>query len=303
MIGRIAARVGEERGFTLMEVTMAMALLVVILGATLTTFNQFEGTSRLNQIQNEAQDRTRLAIDRLARELRNLASPTPQQPLAVDKAQAYDLVFQTVDPVGPNTGQNAANVRRVRFCLDTSNANNEKIWSQQQRWTTAAAPTVPATASCPDSSWGNQTLIANNIVNRASGQDRAVWAFNSTTLTDITSVRTTIYVDVNPGAKPAESRLGTGVFLRNQNRRPIASFTATVAGSRHVILNGSASEDPEGDALTYTWYDGTTKIGTGTLLDYPAPAAPASTTRSIKLQVFDTAGLVGELGPLSVNVP
>ena len=39
--------------------------------------------------------------------------------VCVDRAGARDLIFQTVDPVGPNAGDNASNVKRIRYCLDT----------------------------------------------------------------------------------------------------------------------------------------------------------------------------------------
>ena len=50
--------------------------------------------------------------------------------------------------------------------------------------------------------------------------------------------------------------LGSGVFLRNQNRAPVASCTAQRAGTgKQIALNGSASEDPEGFNLKeYKWY-------------------------------------------------
>jgi hypothetical protein len=68
------------------------------------------------------------------------------------------------------------------------------------------------------------------------------------------ALRSTVYVDPDPGRKPAETTLTTRVFLRNQNRPPIADFSVTTSANR-VTLNGSASEDPEGKSLTYQWFD------------------------------------------------
>ena len=75
------------------------------------------------QDRSDNQDRTRQGIDRIVRELRNLASPTQEKPEAVDLAGAYDLVFQTIDALGPNSGLNAANVMRVRYCLSSATDN------------------------------------------------------------------------------------------------------------------------------------------------------------------------------------
>ena len=55
--------------------------------------------------------------------------------------------------------------------------------------------------------------------------------------------------------------LGTGVFLRNQNRKPVASCTTIYTGTgKQVALNGSGSEDPEGFSIKeYHWFlDGST---------------------------------------------
>lgn len=286
----------RESGFTLIEVLVVSALMTVVFLTSIATLDAFTRQSSINDRVNESQDEARRMLDRAAKEMRNLASPTPEQPQAVDKADAYDFVFQSVDPAGPNAGQNSANVRHVRYCLDAADPDNGRIYRQTQTWTTAAAPPAPSTAACPDAAWPTQEIVAEHVVNRSGAQDRPLWRFNSTTLTAITSIRAEVFVDVNPGDLPAETRLSTGLFLRNQNRAPVAEFAWTVAGNRHLLLNGSASEDPEGQTLTYVWYDGEDKIGEGVTCDC---VATATGSRSIKLKVFDPAGLEG-VSPIQV---
>jgi hypothetical protein len=92
------------------------------------------------------------------------------------------------------------------------------------------------------------------VVNRINGQDRPVFIYNSTDVQRVSKVRTSLFVDPTPGRRPVETRLSSGVFLRNQNRIPAASFTATVTADKRLILNGSGSEDPEGMPLQYEWY-------------------------------------------------
>src|SRR4051794_41885081 len=94
-----------------------MGMSLAVLGATLSIFSGSERIDRQTQARNASQESARLAMDLMSRELRNLASPTPEQPEAVDLAGPYDLVFETVDPVGPNLADNGSNVERGRYCL------------------------------------------------------------------------------------------------------------------------------------------------------------------------------------------
>jgi prepilin-type N-terminal cleavage/methylation domain-containing protein len=295
-------RLSGEQGFTLVELLVAMSLMVMVLGATLTTFTNFGNANRRNQSLNDAQDRARVAGDRLARELRNLSSPTNELPAAVEKATPYDLMFLTVDAAKPSGSLNDFNSRRVRYCLNTSSPTDERLWVQTQTWTTAAAPAAPSTTSCPDSAWPTQQIAADKIVNRIGGQDRPVFFYTmvGSDLTTVSAIRTELFVDVDPGQAPAEARLSSGVHLRNQNRKPTASFTSTVNGST-VTLNGSASEDPEGDSLRYAWFNGSTKVGSGVIFSYLVPGSGTRTV-SLTLKVYDGPGLEGVAGPQAVTV-
>ena len=69
--------------------------MLIVLGATLTTFNNFERNVKTNDQQNEAQEQARRGMDLMSRDLRNLASPTPNLPLAVDRYEALDVIFQS----------------------------------------------------------------------------------------------------------------------------------------------------------------------------------------------------------------
>ena len=297
-------RLRQQRGFTLIEVLATMSLLSVVVGATVTLFTGFLRNDRVARLQNESQDQARLGLDTLARELRNLASPKDNEPKAVETASSYNVLFRTVDPVKPNGSTNPRNIKRVRYCLGASSGGRETLWSQQQTWTDPDPPPgVPSMASCPDNAWGNKREIAADVVNR----ERAIPVFSfvpgPAPLEDIKSIHSELAVDANPGKSPAASTLDSGVFLRNQNRAPVASCTATHAGSNDVVLNGSASEDPEGHPLvTYTWYLGavndtaTTKQGIVAQWTVPGPG-----TYSFSLKVKDHGNLTN-VSSCEVNV-
>lgn len=291
----IRDRLVDEAGVTLVEMLVVVVLASVVMGTTLTTFTQFEQTTGTNQRLNDAQDQVRVGLTGLARELRNMASPTNELPHAVVVADGHDLIFQSVS---------STQTRRVRYCYDTA---AKQMWRQVQ----LLPFTLPASGSCPDLAWGSQRAAVENVVNEA----RPVFSYNSNELTSVTEVAATLYVDVNGSSeRPTETSLQTSVFLRNQNRSPVASFTATVSGAT-MILNGSGSSDPEGRALDFYWYDAavatnacgelpdgvaaTGCIGRGAVYNYAPPAG----TRSVHLVVRDPATLTDEASSQSVCVP
>jgi hypothetical protein len=295
------ARLADERGeMGLVQLLVAMSIFAAVLGATLVTFQNFDMLSRRTVDRTASQDSARTSADRVVRELRNLASPTIAQPQAVDKATDYDLVFQTVDPIGPNSGANAPNIKRVRWCLDQTNPANEKLYVQNQTWVTLATPAAPSTSACPASGWTTTTTLAVNLTNNYNGQNRPLFAYNSTTLTAIREIHLDLYSDIDPSRAPNETHITTGVFLRNQNAAPLAAFSYALSGSSAIVLNGSQSYDPEGDALKYSWLDNGVKQGEG--VTYSMPVTPNS-NHSIQLQVFDPAGLPGSSATTSIHVP
>ena len=310
------ARLRDERGVTLIELLIGMVITLVIFGATLTAVTAVSRSAQRTNEHNEAQDVARTYMDRLARQLRNLASPSiftedyQAQPYAVDSAAPYDLVFRMVDEVRAAGSLNQANVKRVRYCLDATTPSRGKLYQQEQTWTNRASndpPPLPSLGSCPAAGWTRTALVSEDIVNRIGGQNRPMFAYNSADLQRISQIHADLYVDTTPGEAPVETRLGSGVTLRNQNRVPVARLDVDQSASQ-LVLNGSASEDPEGMPLTYQWYiDPPTPLPNCDLLPKPAscvgqgvvvntPLTPGH--HRVVLVVKDPAGLpaVAEVG-------
>jgi prepilin-type N-terminal cleavage/methylation domain-containing protein len=287
----------RENGFSLIELLLAMTLTLVVLGATLAVFNTAERGFRDNQRQNEAQDQVRFATDTLARRLRNIASPTdagatPEQPL--ERATSQDLIFRTVNSVGAATPTNPQNLQRYRYCFATG---ENRFYVQRQTWSTAD-PGMPTGTSCPGGGWPETTVAASEVTNGG----RAVFSYHldrAGTVTEQTSVAPAdfasvvsvgprLFVDPLPTRPPGESTLTTRVFLRNQNRPPTASFTATVATGTTVQLNGMDSDDPESGRLSYAWYvDGVKLANTSATPTVTLTAGP----HSIYLVIADVGNL------------
>jgi type II secretory pathway component PulJ len=256
----MVARMQREDGFTLVEVLITCVLMLVVLGATLGTFESFQRNVSVNEKQNQAQDTTRNAMDLMSRDLRNLASPTDEEPLALDLSEAQQIIFQSEGRVMPAGSLNEANTTRVRYCY---NVATEKLYRQVQTWTTAAFPAIPDSTTCPGTAWPADTtkLVAENVVN----DTRPIFGYNAVDPRDVTEVNASLYVDVNPGTPPLESTLQTAVYLRNQNRKPSAVFSVALANAgTTIIMNASGSTDPEEKPLSFRWFvDGVEETGDG----------------------------------------
>lgn len=300
-------RLSDQRGITLIEVLVASTISLIILGATLSVVVAMARGANANDRQNEAQQTARLTLDTLARQLRNLASPSSgltsgpvaaSQPRSIERDLPSDLIFKDVDQVQPAGSLNKPNVRRVRYCLDGSTG---RIYMQTQTWTTAAEPAMPADTACPGAGWTTgPRVVADHVTNGArplfaySGDTGAITATDSSSRADISRVTATVYVDADADQRPSETQLVTSVFLRNQNREPAAAIKGVVLNrtTRTIQLDGSDSTDPEGQPLTYEWLmDGVVMEGyTGIVVQLNVPTGP----HTFQLVVRDPANLASQ---------
>jgi prepilin-type N-terminal cleavage/methylation domain-containing protein len=305
----------NQDGFSLIELLVAMSMVVVIFGATLTVLEVITRQAQGNTQRNDAQNQARLGIDLIVRQLRNISSPIAS-PKLVERAAPYDLVFQTVGP-GP-VGANASGAQRVRYCIpqDTpaGSAGNEVLYSQTQTWTTAQPPTSPWSADpsvsipCPDTSAttlaqsvSTGRVVVPSVTNRLRQTDRPAFSYNNSAtapsdLSKIISVQLDLFVNPTTQIAGAETELRSAAYLRNQLRAPEASFTSTATGSGGVLLNGGTSYSPDGEDLSFSW---------ACTAPTPCPAAstlagsatglvswqPGPGTYTVVLTTTDTTGL------------
>jgi type II secretory pathway pseudopilin PulG len=318
----------SERGeISLTGLLVAMLLFGIVMAATLLVFQTSEAVTRDTMKRTDAQDRARVAEEILAKNLRNLAGPPGNLTASgVEQAQTlvtktdYDLAFETVDPAAPNAGStNQSNVKRVRYCLDDAG----RLYKQQQTWT-GTAPAAPTSTACPaplgaagTAQWQTQTILADNVVNKLdSGLNLPVFTYDSTDPTRVSQIHVNLMVNIDLAHRPRATTIATGIFLRNQNRVPVAAMTWVVSAAQGIILNGSASVDPEGQPLKYCWVDTAQRsvnvdpetnaqarcpagtVGMGVAFAY---LPPAHGSRNIQLAVKDPVDQWGVDGPHSIS--
>ena len=269
-------RLSNEDGFSLPEILIAMTIMLIIMGATLSSLDAFRSRQKLDQQRSDAQEVLRRGMDHLQRQLRNLATPQALTK-SIYRAGDYDLVFQTADPTK----------RWVRYCINPATAQtagaSARLWYGVFN---GASP--PTTTTCAGGGTWNATAVGGAVVNTRDSLSRPLFTYNwpqaagggpnTSDTSAITRVRSELWIDPNPGVRPAEQRLTSGVFLRNQNQAPVPSFTSTPGGTTaagfRVVLNASATTDFEGRRLNYYWYYGAAPaIPTGCKPPTPEPAS------------------------------
>ena len=308
----------DEDGFTLVELLIAMTLSLIIVTATLAVFAQMERGTRDNQQLNEAQTQVRVATDGLARRLRNLASPDyrvgatagTQQPL--ERATAQDLVFRTVSPEGAATPENLQNVERNRYCL---RAGDGALLMQRQTGDQVVTTAPPSDGACPGAGWDtpagagqNYRVVAQNITNGSRpmfvyevsptpGSYAETATVDDPELYSAIGLRMQLFVDPDTLHGPRETTVTSRVFLRNQNRKPLPAFDVTTSGMT-LLLNASASADPENKPLKYEWLDNGSPLLNAAgaevgKLDTAVTSVEAKpgTTYHLTLRVTDIGGL------------
>jgi prepilin-type N-terminal cleavage/methylation domain-containing protein len=270
-------RLRQQSGWTLIEMLVAMTLMLVVLSATLTTLDSGGQTRSTNERRNDAVEQARVSIDKIVRQLRNLASPSP----AIDRATATDFSFRTFDPTK----------RLVRYCLQTDNLGNLTTTATNLIQMISTTDTPGDYNHCTLSptvtpNWNSRRVVAQNLVNHRTGTastNADVFSYNgsSANTATISNVRINLVIDINSLAAA-----------------PTASFTVANPSVRRFILNAANSFDPENRNLQYTWYVARTatfipaagnQIGFGPALDYTFPSgAPSATDYYFKLVVSDS---------------
>ena len=306
-------RLRAQAGFTMIETLICSTIFLAVLTATLNSTAIFNKINHENQAYNDQSDRARLGVERGMRQLRNLARRIDSPVIA--RAAASDFIFQTSDP----------SRTWVRYCLQSRPDGRVWLWSVS----TPASVTDGMTGPCPGMGWTKTQVVTTNVTNTLPNRSFPLFSFTcvagapagcpsgAADYGRIRSVAMDLLVDDNTVKDPPEVRLSSAVFLRNQNDAPTANATWRPAGTRKIILNASASFDPEGRNMRFLWFR---SPAPSFICDLP-PAAdvllwsgvtytheflplegPSGTQRAMDLVVCDPGGLQAR-ATVQVTIP
>jgi prepilin-type N-terminal cleavage/methylation domain-containing protein len=311
----------RQDGFTMVELLIVCVISLIVFGATLSAWTSIYRSNRALEGQQDNAEAARVALDRAARQLRNLANPTVNAVTTIDRAQAYDFIFQTSDP----------SKTWVRYCLQTSGGGtslaNATLWEAES----PTAVTAAMRTACPGTGWTRSAAVVSGVTNQKGGIDRPAFKFecaiaaaatcpaSSSEYQKITNVGIALWVDANSTDRVHEIPVNTGVFLRNQNESPTALPTAAKVAKERELLNGSSSTDPEGRTLEYYWYEDTAPTAAaiaatpctsafadsawrGVTFDKRFPSGTAGQTKTFYLLVRDP-GCLTSLASVTFTVP
>ena len=201
-----------------------------------------------------------MALDRAARQLRNLSNPTVNVITTIDRAQPHDLIFQTSDPAKT----------WVRYCLQPGGGgagNDATLWETED----ASALIEQRCAARVQARAGTGSVaLVQHVTNLAGGANREVFTYECTLTAPAgcpSSVRR-IPEDHERRRRPlgrrrpaatssasSTSRRASSCATRTRPRPP---RSACRSGSRRSVSCSTdrAPRDPEGRTLEYFWFEG-----------------------------------------------
>jgi Tfp pilus assembly protein PilV len=243
-------RLRGQAGLTLPEILVAVLVGLIVLGSGVAVFVSFLTRAASSEGRTNSQDAVRLAVDQVAIQLRSAMSegtPGSQPVVAVND---YSIVYRA--PMeSANVSNNPLGLRYVRYCLGRTSDGEEHLYRQTAPYDTSSNRNWPTSLGCPGGAWPNQLVVADSLVNLRD--EIPLFAPRTDDGGNVTSIEIHAAVDVDPIHDPPATHLETAIEMRNVNRPPTAALTCQPAANGYALCDASASADPDGQSLSYSW--------------------------------------------------
>jgi hypothetical protein len=212
-------------------------------------------------------------------------------------SSGFDLVMVTALPGTTTSATNARGLTHVRYCLEARGSKKDDRLFFQTHPYSSASPSPPSLLNCPDPSWATKQVFSDHYVNRAQTGTPPLFTYKTDTATPPNIVAVSLHpiLDWAPTRDPQPTELRSTISVRNLNRVPSAALSCQGLANGHAVCDGSASTDPDGEALTYAWKmnGATLSSETASRLDQFPLTSKMSYTFS--LTVTDPGGLTSTL--------
>lgn len=250
-------RLRGQEGLSLPEILVSVLIGLLVLGSGVTVFTSFLTRSASADRRTNAQDTVRLAVDQVAIQLRSAMSEGTPGSQPVVAVSDHSIVFRA--PMeSANTSNNPLGLRYIRYCLGRSSDGEEHLYRQTAPYDTGSNRNWPTSLGCPGGAWPTQLEVADSFVNMRD--EIPLFRPRLDGSGNVTSIEIHAAVDVDPLKDPPATHLETAVEMRNVNRPPTAAVTCQPAANGYALCDASASADPDGQSLSYSWTMGGTAL-------------------------------------------
>jgi len=222
----------REEGFTMVEILVVMALSMIVLFATLQSFDVFTSSASQQSRATDANDQLRRTMERVVNDLRGAS--------VIMRADATDLVYRVPDALGNRT---------ERLCVSSG-------WLYGSSSTAAGIPSVP-TAACDT---GTKIASLQSTSDTAFTYDGAS---SSATPALVKNVGLTLSLDSSGGGRTASSTLKASAARRSAGSLPITDDDLDSDCNASGAFLSLSADVPNVGTMSVTYEnDGGVAIGT-----------------------------------------
>ncbi|MFQ5737018.1 MAG: fibronectin type III domain-containing protein, partial [Thermodesulfobacteriota bacterium] len=286
----------KDHGFTLVELLVAMALSIIVLGALYSLYINFIRTSAGQDKIVEIQQEGRAAIERISKEVRAAGCYYRNTPIITATATEFEFESDT-DP-DPALGP-----WKIKYNLDTTDKELQRssaAWTGSAYGAYSAAQTVAGHITGLSFAYYDETgtVIPAPITSQAN-RDR---------IRRVDAVVTATTDEINPSTKKFDSiTLTTSLYLRCMGVQQSTDTTECavptdiqvadpgICGRLNVTWTKSTSSDAAGYRIYYrptgtSFYSGLLEVPGGATEAYTMTGLQDGVQYDIAMKCYDTAG-------------